>query len=196
MAEAACLCNGNVNGDVTGAADAAADDAPGPKRKKPVTAAQQRTIDARHKICHERRVGEKNPLADDFVLKRPYAAAKLIEYLWCDVSSAQLALCQMDCHCSMSELDNWRHRHRREPHTLAKKRRELQAMRVHVAPYRTLPPIGSEPVALQDESSSQQCGRGKRDRARCPTTVTAPTDGKMRFFGSSILWQNSSVWFG
>jgi hypothetical protein len=156
MAEAACLCNGNVNGDVTGAADAAADDAPGAKRKKPVTAAQQRTIDARHKICHERRVGEKNPLADDFVLKRPYAAAKLIEYLWCDVSSAQLALCQMDCHCSMSELDNWRHRHRREPHTLAKKRRELQAMRVHVAPYRTPPPIGSEPVALPDESSAQQ----------------------------------------
>jgi hypothetical protein len=74
MAEAACLCNGDVNGEVTGAADAAADDAPAAKRKKPVTAAQQRTIDARNKICHERRDGEKNPKKGTVVGAAPLEA--------------------------------------------------------------------------------------------------------------------------
>ena len=83
--------------------------APPAASKKKRYASEQRVIDRRRAVCHERPAAEPNPLTDDVMVKRPDVVAKMIEMLHSDAASVQRALCDMNCHCSMLEIDSWRY---------------------------------------------------------------------------------------
>ena len=88
-----------------------------------LTPAQMRAAVPQAMPCHERAAGTVNPLIVTELVKRPEVARVFFDTMQVDVTSVQIMLCKMGCHCSRQEISNARDPLRRDADLAATRRR-------------------------------------------------------------------------